>query len=116
MNPNSSLFLFHWEQTEESIINHIGDFLEVLRVALEVCCVTIYYHQVPFIGLYPVLITLVQTAKVIYPHRLFVLSASLLYVINEARDRASDVDHQIWQLYQGQHQVEEVGVIIEVTL
>ena len=116
MNPFFSLFLFHWEQTEESIINHIGDFLEVLRVALEVCCVTIYYHQVPFIGLYPVLITLVQTAKVVYAHCLFVLSASLLYVINEVRDGTSEVNEQVWELHQRHHEFEKVGVIIEITL
>ena len=78
MPKRDGLFLFHREQAKESVINHVGDTFEVLWVVLKVCCVTIYNHQMSFVGLNPLLITLIKSTKIVYTHR-FV--RSLVHVV-----------------------------------
>ena len=107
---------FHREETEKLCVYLVGNLAEVLWVLLEVKVVTIDDDELALVVLDPFFVAIVESLKVVDADALLEVSASALYVAHEGRDAASDVDHEVGQLHQTDHQVEEVGVVGEVTV
>ena len=63
----------------------------------------------------PVLILFVETCQIIDANALLVLATAFLNLGNEVRNRGAQVDEQVRIADKGHHQVEEVGIILEVS-
>ena len=98
--PKANACLFHRKQAKKSVIDHICDTFEVLFAFKEVSCITVNYHQVPLISLYPILVTLVKSTQIINSHGLFIVPSALLDMINQAWNGAPYIYKEIGQLDQ----------------
>ena len=106
--------LFRREKSVKFSVYPVADLLEVLRSVLELDSVDIEDQKATLVVLDPVLIPLVQTGQVVYPYALFLFAAALLYLGHDIRNRRSEIYHQIRRIDQGHHQVEEVGIVLEI--
>ena len=104
------------EETVELGIDHVGDLLEGLRVFAELAVVAIDDDEVAFVAFNPLLVALAESLEVVDAYALLEFAASFLDLGNERGDGAADVYHQVRQLDEGHHEVEEVGVVVEVTV
>ena len=66
------------------------------------------------IVVYPVLVALVKTGDVVDPDAFLVLAPPLLDLSDEVRDRAAEVDEQVRRIHEGHHEVEKVGIVVEI--
>ena len=112
--PAKVKFLF--EETEEFSIYQIGHLTEVFRILTKLQIVTINDDEAPLVTLDPFFVTVVQALEIVDADTLLEVSASLLNVLDKCRDTALDVNHQVWELYQTNHQIEEIGIIIEIPI
>ena len=62
----------------------------------------------------PVLISLVETCDVVDADAFLVLTATLLDLAHEVRDRTLQVDEKVRRVHQRHHEIEEVRVVLEV--
>jgi len=107
------------ELTEEAVelgVDHVGDLLEGLRVVAELTVVAIDDDEVAFVAFDPLLVAFAESLEVIDAYALLELAASLLDLCDERGYGAADVNHQVGQLDEGHHEVEEVGVVVEVAV
>ena len=108
--------LFHGEQAEEFGVDHVGDALEVgLRVA-ELGGVAVHDDEVALVGADPVLVAFVEALEVVEADGLLVFAAALLYLLDEVGYGGADVNHEVGQFDERHHQVEEVGIVLEVAV
>ena len=107
--------LFAWEESEKFSVDLVDHFLEVLRTVLELDSVYVEDKEVVLVVLDPVLVALVETCDVVDADALLVFAASLLDLTDEVRNRALEVDEEVWRIHQRHHKVEEVRVVLEVS-
>jgi len=108
--------LFHRKQAEEFRIYLVGDLPEVFRIFLEVEVVAIYDDELAFVVLDPLLVAVVESLQVVDADALLEVASSTLDVAYEGRDAATDVNHEVGEFHQANHEVEEVGVVVEVSV
>ena len=108
------LNLLFSKQAEELGIYQVGNLSEVFRILSELQIITIYDDEATFIILDPILITLVQTLEVIDADALLEIAATLLDMLHERRNAALDIYHQVWEFYQTDHQIKEIGIVLEI--
>ena len=109
--PLNSLFS---KQAEELSIYQVSNLSEVFRILSELQIITIDDDKAAFIILDPILITLVQTLEVIDADTLLEIAATLLDMLHERRNAALDIYHQVWEFHQTDHQIEEIGIVLEI--
>ena len=90
--------------------------LEVLGTFAKLAGVALDNNELSLIGANPVFITLRQTFQVVQAHGLLILAATLLNLCYQRRNARTDINHQVGQLHQRHHQVEEVGIVGKVTV
>ena len=93
------------EQLKKSVqfsIDPVDDFAEVFGIVHEVIFVNIDDEQAAFvIVLYPGFIAFVKAAQVVYGNGVFIVTATLVYLLHEVRDGAAEVDKQIGRAHKG---------------
>ena len=108
--------LFRWEESEEFGIDEVGYLAEIFGILAKLQIVAIYDDEFALVVLDPLLIAIVQALEVVDADALLEVSASLLDVLHQGRNAALDVYHEVWELDQTNHEVEEVGIIGEITV
>ena len=108
--------LFEWEESEELGIDHVGDFLEVGGVVAELDVVAVDDEQPAFVLADPLFVALVQAFEVVDADALLEVAAALLYLFYEVGNGRFDVDHQVGQVHERDHQVEQVGIVFKVAV
>ena len=63
-----------------------------------------------------ILMHVVESLQIINTNTLLEVTSTLLDMTHECRDAASDIDHQVGQFHQTDHQVEEISIVCEVTV
>lgn len=106
--------LFQWEETKQFCIYLISNLSEILRVLLEIKMVTIYNNQFTLIVFDPILISVIQSLKIIYANTFFKVSTTTLDMAHQSRDATSDVNHEIRKFYQTDHKIKEVGIVFKI--
>ena len=104
------------EQSVEDRVDLIGYFLEILRVALEFCCVAIHNQKFARIVCNPFLVAFIQSSQVIDTDGLLEFSSSFADLRNQVGNGAADVNQQVRQSHQAHHQVEKLAVIREIAV
>ena len=115
-NRKRHSLLSHREEPIEVGINAVGDGLEGLGVVAELAGVSIDDEQGAFIRVYPFFVEVVEALQIVDLDALLVTASAFLYLIYEVGDTGADVNHQVGELYQGHHEVEEFAVVIEVAV
>ena len=110
------LNLLFSKQAEELSIYQVSNLSEVFRILSELQIITIDDDEATFIILDPILITLVQTLEVIDADALLEIAATLLDMLHERRNAALDIYHQVWEFHQTDHQIEEIGIVLEIPI
>lgn len=110
MVPN----LFQWEEAKQFCIYLISNLSEILRVLLEIKMITIYNNQFSLIVFDPILISVIQTLKVIYTNTFFKVSTTTLNMTHQGRDATSDVNHEIRKFHQTDHEIKEVCIVFKI--
>lgn len=91
-------------------------FSECLRIRLELLGVAVHYYQPSLIVLNPFLISLVQTCELVDAYSLLALTSSLANLIHQIRYRGADVYHEVRQLHESHHRIEEIRIVVEVAV
>ena len=107
-------FTFTREKSEELGIYHAGDGLEILLPVAELVAVGVNDEEMALVILYPVLILVVQAGEIVNPDGLLILASALLNLRYKIRDGGLQINEKVRHLHQGHHQVEEVGVCLEI--
>ena len=102
------------KQAEELSIYQVSNLSEIFRILSKLQIITIDDDEATFIILDPILITLVQTLEVIDADALLEIAATLLDMLHERRNTALDIYHQVWEFHQTDHQIEEIGIVLEI--
>ena len=108
--------LLHREEAVEFGIYHIRHLLEVLRIIAKLTMVAIDDDELALVFLNPCLIASAEALKIVQTHSLLVLTSTLLNLRYQRGDAGADVDHEVRQLHQRHHQVEEILVVVEVAV
>jgi hypothetical protein len=114
MGKKSPLFNILFEQAKQFGVDEIGNLAEILRIIGKLQGVAIDDDESALVILDPFLVTVVQPLEIVDADALLEISASLLDVLHEGRDTALDVNHQVWKLHQTDHQIEEIGIVLEI--
>ena len=104
------------KQAEELSIYQVSNLSEVFRILSKLQIITINDDEAAFIILDPILITLVQTLEVIDADALLEIAATLLDMLHERRNAAFDIYHQVREFHQTDHQIEEIGIVLEIPI
>ena len=104
------------KQAEELSIYQVSNLSEVFRILSKLQIITIDDDEATFIILDPILITLVQTLEVIDADALLEIAATLLDMLHERRNAAFDIYHQVREFHQTDHQIEEIGIVLEIPI
>ena len=104
------------KQAEELSIYQVSNLSEVFRILSKLQIITINDDKATFIILDPILITLVQTLEVIDTDALLEIAATLLDMLHERRNAAFDIYHQVREFHQTDHQIEEIGIVLEIPI
>ena len=108
------LNLLFSKQAEELSIYQVSNLSEIFRILSELQIITIDDYEATFIILDPILITLVQTLEVIDADALLEIAATLLDMLHKRRHATLDIYHQVREFHQTNHQIEEIGIVLEI--
>ena len=108
--------LLHGEETVELGIDHVGDLLEVLGTITKLAVVAIDDDELSLVTLDPLLVATGESLEVVEAHGLLVLTATLLNLCHQGGNGGADVDHEVGQLDERHHEVEEVAIVVEVAV
>ena len=108
------LFIVCGKEAEKFGVNPVNDLLKIFRTVFELDPVDIQDKQFMLIILDPCLITFVKAGYIVDADALFIFTSPLLYLTDEIRDGASEIDEKVWWIHQRHHKVEEVGIILEI--
>ena len=108
------LNLLFSKQAEELSIYQVSNLSEVFRILSELQIITIDDDEATFIILDPILITLVQALEIIDADALLEIAATLLDMLHERRNAALDIYHQVREFHQTDHQIKEIGIVLEI--
>lgn len=97
-------------------VNLVGDTEEVVGIVAKLAGVAIDDDKIARIGLDPFLIAIVEAREIIDADALFVVTSTLGNLGDEVRDGGTDINQKIRQLDETHHQVEEFGIVLEVTI
>jgi len=110
------MLLSHGEESVELGVYLIADLLQVGRVVAKLDIVSVDNDEVALVLCYPLLVALVQPFEVVEAYGLLVVAPALLYLRHEGGYGGTDVDHEVGELDERHHQVEEVGIVVEVSV
>ena len=105
------------EQAVELRIDLIGNRGEILWTILEIKTIGIYGQDLAGIFGNPLLVTGIETLKILYFNAFLVLAATLLNLGHKMRNRTAEIDEKVWSLDKRHHQLEKlhVGIIITIS-
>ena len=103
-----------WEKAEELGVDPVRNDLEVLRTILELDLVNIDDQKVTVIFLDPVLVTLVKAGQVVDPDAALLVPAPFLDLGDEIGNRGTEINQKVRLADKRHHQIEEVGIILEI--
>ena len=109
-----SLIAGRREKSVEFGVDHVGYLLEVLRPVAELDLVGVDDQELPRVVGYPLLVFLVEPGQVVDAYGLLIVAAALLDLGDEVGDGGPEVDQQVGIAHERHHEVEEVGVVLEV--
>ena len=75
-----------WEESVEFCVDHIGDFLEVLRVAFKLCGVSVDDDEVALVVLDPLFVAVVESLQVVDAYGLLVVASAFGDLCDEVWD------------------------------
>ena len=102
------------EEAKQFCVYQVGNLSEVFGIIGKFQVVAIHDDEAALVALNPLFVTVVQTLQVVDADAFLKISSALLDVLHEGWDAALDVDHQVGEFHQTDHQVEEVGVVGEI--
>ena len=104
------------KETIEVGVDSVRYGLESLGVVAELARVAVDDEQRPLVGANPLFVELVEALQVVNLDRLLVGPSALLYLLDEVGDAAAYVYHEVGQLHQRHHEVEELAVVGKVAV
>ena len=104
------------EEAEELGVDLVGDLHEFGRILFELAVVAIDDDELARIVLDPGFVAVVEAGEEVHAHGLLEVAATLVNLVDEVRQAGADVDHEVGEADQGDHGVEEVGVVVKVAV
>ena len=104
------------EKPEEFGINAIGDLTKRLGVGLKFKLVAVDDDQAAFVLRDPALVEVIQALEIVDAHGFLEITSAFFNLRHKIGDGRADVDHQIGELDERHHEIEEIGVVGEVAV